>query len=154
MMFTLLPWTSAAGTATASFQVVTNVAPECSVSATPLNFGTFSNLAVPVDATSTVTIHCVSGTAWFAGFDVGTGSGATESARKLTSGGHVLSYSIFKDAARSVALGALESGRAGVLGGTGTGAPEVLTLYGRVFTSPTLPPPGTYTDTITVTVQF
>ena len=140
-----------AATTTTTFQVSATVAAACTVSANPMNFGSFNTLTAPVDTTTSVTVNCVSGTTWTAGINLGTGAGASLASRKLTSGANVLNYNIFRDVARTEVMGDFPSGN--VLSGTGTGLNDVQTLYGRIPTTST-PPAGTYTDLITVTVQF
>ena len=56
------------------------------------------------------------------------------------------------DGAVDVFRAALAAG-GGVVAGTGTGAPQDLTVYGEVLAQQT-PPVGQYTDTVVATVQF
>lgn len=153
MALSLAPVAALPASITTTFQVSATVVAACSVSAGPMNFGSFVNLTSAVDTTSSVTVNCVTGTAWLAGIDVGTGLGASLASRKLTSGANVMDYNIFRDPARTQVMGGFVTG-GNILGGTGTGLNDVQTLYGRIPASVVTPPTGTYTDTITVTVQF
>ena len=153
MALSLVSVAAVAATTTATFQVSATVAAACTVSASPMNFGSFSSLTSVVDTTTSVTVNCVSGTTWLAGIDLGTGAGASLASRKLTGGANILDYNIFRDAARTQVMGGFVTG-GNVLGGTGTGLNDVQTLYGRIPANATTPPAGTYTDLITVTVQF
>ena len=47
-----------------------------------------------------------------------------------------------------------ETGGTGALTGTGSGASQTLTLYGRVPGGQPTPAIGTYSDTVTATVEF
>ena len=154
MALSLVSVAAVAATTTATFQVSATVAAACTVSASPMNFGSFSSLTSVVDTTTSVTVNCVSGTIWTAGINLGTGAGASLASRKLTSGANILNYNIFRDAARTEVMGDFPAGGGNALGGTGTGFNDVQTLYGRIPTNATTPPVGTYTDLITVTVQF
>jgi spore coat protein U-like protein len=123
----------------------------CLVSATNLNFGSTSSLASNVDATSTVTVQCTKSTPYTVALNAGTGTGATITTRKMTSGAHTINYSLYTDSARSVLWG---NGTTGVTqSGTGSGNQLAYTVYGRIPPQAS-PIPGSYSDTITVTVTY
>jgi spore coat protein U-like protein len=123
----------------------------CLVSATNLNFGSTSSLASNVDATSTVTVQCTNSTAYTVALNAGTGTGATITVRKMTSGAHTINYSLYTDSARSILWG---NGTTGVTqSGTGSGNQQVYTVFGRIPPQSS-PIPGSYSDTITVTVTY
>jgi spore coat protein U-like protein len=123
----------------------------CLVSATNLNFGSTSSLASNVDATSTVTVQCTNSTAYTVALNAGTGTGATITVRKMTSGANTINYSLYTNSARSVLWG---NGTTGVTqSGTGSGNQQVYTVFGRIPPQSS-PIPGSYSDTITVTVTY
>jgi spore coat protein U-like protein len=66
-------------------------------------------------------------------------------------GGNQIWYGLFRDAARSLSWGELGDGAAQP--GTGSGAAQSFTVYGRVPAQAT-PPPGIYSDTIIVTITY
>jgi spore coat protein U-like protein len=146
-----------AGTNTGSFQVGATVISSCSVSGTTLNFGTALdplNSAVPVDATSTLTVQCTNTTPYTLALTAGVNAGGASifAARAMKSGTRLLPYQLYLDAGRASVWG---DGTSSSLtqSGTGTGASQSVTVYGRI---PTLTGivPGAYTDTVTVTISY
>ncbi len=138
-------------TASYSFTVTATVVSSCNVSATTHNFGSTLTLSSNVDATSTVTATCTSTTPYNIGLDAGTGSGATVTTRKMTSGSHTINYSLYTNSARTTVWG--NTVGTNTVSGTGTGAAQNVTAFGRV-PSQTTPPPATYSDTIVTTVTY
>jgi spore coat protein U-like protein len=132
-----------------TFSIQANVAPNCSVTAQNINFGTHGVLGSAVDATGGIGVNCTLGTAYTIGLNNGlTGTGATE--RRMTLGGHAVIYGLYKDAARTQPWGS--SGGEEVTG-SGAGTVQNLPVYGRVPPQ-TTPPAGTYADTVVVTVTY
>jgi spore coat protein U-like protein len=141
------------GSDTTSFTFTTTatVMPSCSVTATNLNFGSVGLLSANVDGANTVTPQCTNGTPYNVGLDAGTGAGATVSARKLTSGGNTITYSLYKNSARTLVWGTTIG--TDTVPGIGSGSGQALTVYGRV-PAQTTPQPATYGDTIVTTVTY
>jgi spore coat protein U-like protein len=127
-----------------------NVVTSCTVSASALNFGTYTSSSAS-DVNTTVSVLCSFGTAYNVGLDAGLGAGATVANRKVTSGANLLNYSLYQDAARTVVWG--NTNGSNTLSGTGSGVTQALTVYGRVFSGQSAAL-GNYQDTITVTVYF
>ncbi|MGH8865300.1 MAG: Csu type fimbrial protein [Burkholderiales bacterium] len=141
-----------AGTATTTFTVTATVAAACTISATNLAFGTYSETAAPpTDGSSTVTTTCTKAAAYDIGLNAGGGTGATVAARKMTSGANLLTYSLFQDAARAVVWGNTIGTDTVALVGTGLTVPT--TVFGRIPALQNVAV-GSYTDTITATVTF
>jgi spore coat protein U-like protein len=138
-------------TQTSSFTVTANVPPTCRVTATDLNFGSVSLLAGQHDASTTLAPTCTNGTAYQVGLNGGV-SGATDpTQRRMSKGTEFVTYGLSRDAARAQPYaGTLGSD---TLAGTGTGLAQSTAVYGRVPPQAT-PSPGTYTDTIVVTVTY
>ena len=150
----LLPWVSAshAASTTTTFSVQVALTATCTInSASALNFGTQGILSANVDQTSTIQVTCTNTTPYNIGLDAGTGTGATVATRKLTSGGATVNYTLYSDSGRSTVWGNTVS--TDTAAGTGNGGAQSYTVYGRIPTQ-TTPAPGTYTDTITVTVTY
>lgn len=124
---------------------------DCNVSATNINFGTVGALVSNVDATGSVTAQCTSTTPYNIGLSAGSGAGATVANRKMTSGVKTVNYSLYTDSGRTTVWG--NTVGTNTNSGTGTGSNQVFTVYGRV-PAQTTPAPGTYTDTIVVTVTY
>jgi spore coat protein U-like protein len=132
----------------------------CSVSATAMSFGAYDpTSATPRDSTGTVTVTCTAillGVS--ASWDIllSTGSSGSFSPRGLFSGGSSLRYNLYTNAGRTQVWGDGTAGTAKVsdsqllLVGTNQ---YPYTTYGRI---PALQDraPGTYMDTITVTVNY
>ena len=141
-----------AGTATTTFTAQLAIAAACTInSASSLNFGTQGVLAANVDQTSTIGVTCTNTTPYTIGLDAGMGSGATVAARKLTSGGNTVSYTLYADAAHTTVWGNTPS--SDTVAATGSGSAQSFTVYGRVPPQGA-PAPGNYSDTITVTVMY
>jgi spore coat protein U-like protein len=151
----LIPWAGAshAATATSTFTVQATIVATCTInSASTLNFGnSIGVLAANVDQTSTIQVTCTNTTPYNIGLDAGTGSGATLAVRKLTSGGATINYSLYTSNAYSTVWGITPG--TDTVAGTGNGASQSYTVFGRI-PAQTTPAPGTYADTITVTVTY
>jgi spore coat protein U-like protein len=150
----LIAWGSPlyAATATSTMTVQMTITATCTVnSATTLNFGTQGVLSTNVDQTSTVQVTCTNTTPYNVGLDAGTGTGATVATRKMTSGANTVNYTLYSNAGRTTVWG--NTVGTDTVAATGNGAAQSYTVYGRVPTQ-AAPAPGTYTDTITVTVTY
>lgn len=130
----------------------------CTVTAEPMSFGAFSPLSGPVDAVGAIDVDCIGLTTSLDSIAIELSAGVSGSytPRQLRSGAHALSYNIYTDPARTIVWG----------DGTQGSSPRVLQnqlslliwtttapVYGRVQASP-LAPPGAYSDTIIVTVEW
>jgi spore coat protein U-like protein len=138
--------TSSGATTTSTFQVTATVASSCIVTATSLAFGNYT--LAQLDNSSTITATCTNGTTYTIDLDVGNFSGATTTTRRMTGPSAAgLSYSLFSDSGRTTNWG---NATGSWVSGTGTGAAQVLTVYGRIPANQTALI-GSYTDTVTVT---
>lgn len=134
---------------TLTFTVATTVA-TCSISATSLNFGTYTGAVL--DATSTLTITCSNTTPYNVGLGVGTGTTSTVTNRKMSGpASAILNYALFRNSARTQNWG-LTVGT-DTVAGTGSGSAQAITVYGRVAAGQSVVP-GAYTDTIVATVVY
>ena len=152
----LWPREAGAATATNSLSSQTTVTTACNVSGSTLSFGTTINPigAVPIDASSTLTVECTNSTTFTLSLNAGINAGGFTnfSQRKLKNGSYTLSYQLYTDSGRTTVWGD-GTGGSSTYGGTGTGNLQTVYLYGRL---PTLTGavPGTYTDTVTVTITY
>ena len=138
---------------TGSLSVTATVTSNCAVSTTAVAFGNVDvTLNANVDATGGISVTCTNGTAWTAKAGAGSGSGATITDRKMTSGANLLNYALYTDSARTTVWGDGTTGSA--ITGTGTGSAQASTIYGRVPSGQTTKPIGSYADTVTVTVTY
>jgi spore coat protein U-like protein len=140
-----------AATSTSSFGVSLTITASCTVSANSLSFGSSGVLAVALDATANISVTCTNSTPYNVGLDTGGGSGATIAVRKMTGGAALMSYAMFSDSSRLLIWG--NTSGVDTLAGVGTGATQTLTVYGRVPIQATSAP-GTYTDTVGVTIYY
>lgn len=147
-----------AGTATGSFQVTGTVVSSCNVSGSLLNFGAAINplsASVPIDATSTLTVQCTNTTPYSVALDAGVNAGgpAVFASRAMKNGASTIGYQLYLTAGRTSVWGDGTSGSAPSTG-TGTGSNQTMTIYGRLPTLGSSVVPGTYTDTVTVTITY
>lgn len=127
------------------------VASNCLISAASLAFGSAGLLSSNLDATNSVTVTCTNTTPYNISLSAGSGSGATVATRKMTSAGHTVAYSLYRDAGHANVWG--NTVGSDTVASTGTGSAQTFTIYGRVRPQ-TTPAPGTYSDTIVVTVTY
>jgi spore coat protein U-like protein len=148
----LLQSAEAATTTTTTFQVSVTLTATCTInSAGALNFGpSVGILNANVDQSSAIQVTCSNSTPYTIGLDAGQGSGATVATRKLTGGSVTINYTLYSDSSHSVVWG---NGPSDLVSGTGNGTSQSYTVFGRIPTQ-TTPAPGTYVDTITVTVSY
>lgn len=122
----------------------------CRVTANNLNFGSVSALSANLDVNGSASVTCTNTTPYRVLLNNGlTGTGPT--ARRMTLGGNHINYGLYRDAARTLPWGNISGTNS--LAGTGTGSAQTITIYGRV-PSQSLPPAGTYSDTIVMTVEY
>jgi spore coat protein U-like protein len=141
-----------AATATSTMTVQMTITATCTVnSATSLNFGTQGVLSTNVDQTSTIQVTCTNTTPYNIGLDAGTGTGATVATRKMTSGANTVNYTLYSNSGRTTVWG--NTVGTDTQAATGNGSAQSYTVYGRV-PSQAAPAPGTYSDTITITVTY
>lgn len=140
-------------TITSSFTVQITITASCTIaSASTLNFGGAQGvLGANVDQTSTIQVQCTNTTPYNIGLDAGTSPSATVTTRKMVNGANTVSYAIYRDAARTLNWG--NTIGTDTVTGTGSGAAQNITVYGRV-PAQTTPAPAVYTDTVTVTVTY
>lgn len=135
---------------TAELAVSAEVTGTCNVTTTPVAFGNVDvTSGSNVDATGGISVICTNGTDWEAAADAGNGSGATVTARKMTSGSDLLNYALFTNAGRTTNFGG-----ANTFSGTGSGSAQASTIYGRVASGQTTVPVGSYADSVTISLTY
>jgi spore coat protein U-like protein len=123
----------------------------CSVSATGVNFGSSGPITSNVDATGTVTVQCTNSTPYTIALNGGNAGASNPTQRKMSKAAETITYGLYQNSARSQPWGSTSG--TNTVAGTGTGSNQALTVYGRVA-SQTTPSPGTYTDSVIVTVTY
>jgi spore coat protein U domain-containing protein, fimbrial subunit CupE1/2/3/6 len=134
-----------------TFGVTMAITAECVINSTAtLDLGSSGVINSTHTTNSPLHIQCTNTTPYTIGLDAGTTTGATVSQRLLANGAATINYNIYSDSGFTTVWG--NSGGA-LVGSTGTGADQTFPVYGKV-TAQTTPAPGTYTDTVTVTVTY
>jgi spore coat protein U-like protein len=155
LMLGMMPWAELGAQsqpATTTFRVQARVEAVCAVTATDLNFGTYSAQAgTALQGTTLLRATCTPGTTYNVGLNEGTSSGATVNQRKMASGANSLNYQLYSDSARSIIWG--NTTGTDTVTGTGTGLTQDHTIYGAVPAAQAVPA-GDYADTITVRVYY
>jgi spore coat protein U-like protein len=145
--------------ATTTMPVTLTISASCTVSAATLDFGNNSiiDIASPIDASANLTVTCTNDAPYNIALDAGLHDGSSGiNSRKLQIGvtSDQISYQLYRDSNHTQVWGFTTSGTPDVLSSTGTGDAQTIPVYGRVAGSQTNPKIGTYTDTITVNVNY
>jgi len=117
-----------------------------------LAFGTYNPLAdTNTEATAEVTVNCTKGTNVTLALDAGSTIGASYSQRLLGNGQETLNYNLFASADHSQVLDDTHT-----LSDSGTGLASALTftIFGMIPKGQLDVAPGSYTDSVTLTVAY
>lgn len=143
-----------AATDTDDMLVTATVIDSCTVTASPMAFGTLTGLGSSnIDSSATIALACTPDAAYEVSLDLGINAGAGTQ-RELVNGADAtqrIPYDVYSDAARTSAWG---TGAGNTVTGTATGGVATLTAFGRIPTSATAVSAGAYSDSVTVTVEF
>jgi spore coat protein U-like protein len=71
----------------------------------------------------------------------------------MTSGANTLNYNLYTSSGYGTVWGDGTSSTAAITG-TGTGSAQSTSVYGRIGSGQTSVPPGSYADTVSVTVTY
>jgi spore coat protein U-like protein len=142
-----------AASISAQFNVTATVLKNCAVSASDLAFGDYNaSSGSPVTASTTLSVTCTAALAYTVALDGGQTTSAV-SARAMTDGAsHNLSYGLYTTSGYGTVWGDGSAGTSTVAG-TGSGAAQPITVYGRIPASQFVAA-GSYTDRVTVTVNY
>jgi spore coat protein U-like protein len=151
---------ASAGTTT-TFLVSATVNKNCSIAAAPLPFGTYTPGGGVLAVNGSVNVNCTKSTGFTLALNAGTTTGDAFTQRLLqntTSGDtDTLQYNLYTSNTYGTVWGD-GTGSTKTVTGTGTGMSNtvVVPVYGQLVDSAANQnvSPGTYTDTITVTVTF
>jgi spore coat protein U-like protein len=146
---------SQAGTATANLSVSVSVDSACTVSTSSLNFSTYAPLGVnattPDDAQGTVTLVCTTGAVATIGLNGGLHVTGGQPYLGDGGGAHFVPYAMYQDSSHSTVWGM--NGNAMTLAAAPNSNERVFPVYGRIAAGLSAPP-GTYNDTVLVSVNF
>jgi spore coat protein U-like protein len=144
-------------TATTTFAVAATVQPRCTASATALGFGSYTPGNGALTASSNIAVNCTKGTAYTIALGAGTTSGDSFTQRLMASGTNTLQYNLYTTPTFTAVWGD-GTGKTATQAGTGagTGTASTFKVYGQLPDSAAnqAAVPGSYTDTITVTVTY
>ena len=142
-----------AATATNTLDVTATVVGLCTIDHSTLTFATPYDSSAPVTAQADITVHCTVGSSWWIG--LGLGNNASGTTRQLANGGNVLPYELYRDAGFSQIW--TNSDPAPTPAHATANNPGVSAyttqVYGRIAANQFVPP-GTYTDSVVMTVNF
>src|SRR5262245_50170535 len=153
LAMTTSPLLAALGTSpqTASLAISASIAARCTLSATPVAFGTYDPTANS-DQNGSITIQCTKGTAATISLD----EGAAPAGRQMTRTAaplDTLNYELYSDVAGGAVWGS-GSGGATVAYNAANSSSTTLTVFGRIPSGQNNATVGNYADTVTVTVTF
>jgi spore coat protein U-like protein len=129
------------------------VANSCFVTTNPLDFGSTSSLEGGQTGSTTIAVRCNYNTKYTVALGGGNSNATDPEQRKMTGGpggAYTITYGLYYQDERS---NQVPWGSSPGLQGTTFFGPPNITVYGRVPPQPT-PAPGTYSDTIVVTLSF
>lgn len=152
-----------ATTVTGSLSVTATLASSCTINTSTtgiitnavLNFGTVTSMASDIyKSTSSaggnkITVLCSNGTAWTIAMNAG--NNANGSQRRMVGGNsEYIPYNLYSDRSCSTSININTS----TFSGTGTGTLQSFDIYGRIPAGSTFVSPGTYIDTVTMTLIY
>lgn len=150
------------GTATTTFNVTATVPGTCKVSAANLAFGTYTPGSGAITGNSDITVNCTNTTAFTVALSAGdSGSYTQRYMENTTTSSDLLDYQLYTTSALTSVWGdGSSTDGTSTVTGTGAGmAPAnaiTETVYGQIPDTATnqAAVPGSYQDTITVTVSY
>ena len=155
LLLAAMPWAelhAQSQTVSTTFRVQARVEAVCEVTASDLNFGTYTSQAgAPLQGTTLLRATCTPGSSYNVGLNEGTSPGATVNQRKMVSGAQALNYQLYSDASRSRIWG--NTPGTDTVTGVGTGLAQDHTVFGAVPAAQVVPA-GDYADTITVRIYY
>jgi spore coat protein U-like protein len=135
----------------APFTATATDATNCAVNASTLNFGSAGVLRSAVDATSSIIVTCTNALPYTIALDGGLSGASNPTQRVMSQASQNITYGLYRDSARAQPWG--DSAGTNTAAGTGSGLAQTVTVYGRV-PAQTTPSPGTYSDTVVVTISY
>jgi len=148
-----------AGSAAQNFTVSASVVASCSISAVNMAFGNYdpttTHATTPLDTNGSVTITCTKGATTYIDLNPGANSpNAVGTTRAMAAAGsNYLSYELYQDNTHSTVWGVGNPGNAFVPPVAPNKNARSFTIYGRIPAGQDSAV-GSYTDTVTATVNF
>ncbi|HKW91438.1 MAG TPA: spore coat U domain-containing protein [Methylomirabilota bacterium] len=143
-----------AQTASTNLTVSATVTSNCSITTTAVAFGSYdpivANATTALDGTGTVVVTCTKGAG--TRIDLGLGSNASASTRRMLGGTDLLTYELYSDTGRTTVWGS--GATAGLTIATAPSkAARTFTVYGRVPAGQDVGA-ASYGDTVVATINF
>jgi spore coat protein U-like protein len=128
-------------------------AASCTISTTPVSFGVYDVFSgTATDSTGTITFKCTGNASVTINLNKGTST--TFTPRVLTSGSNTINYNLFTDASRGTIWGDATGGTSNYVNANPANNQNiVVTVYGRITSGQDVSA-GSYSDTITATINF
>jgi spore coat protein U-like protein len=127
---------------------------QCTVTATAVSFGTYLPFSgTPADSTGSVTVGCRLFGPYTVSLNAGLHASGSFSNRRMSSGPGFMSYQLYTNATRTTVWGDGTGGTSVVSAFCSRVCNTNYSVYGRIPARQVVNP-GTYTDTILVTVTF
>lgn len=131
----------------------------CSASIPTLAFGNYNAVSgLPTDSQTTLTVTCSSLISIMVSYTVtlSAGNSGSTAQRTLLKGGQSLNYNLYKDVLRSTIWGTGGNGVSDsyLLSILGIGVDHTYIVYGRIPAGQSSAGAGSYSDSITVTVNY
>lgn len=126
---------------------------DCRISAPDIAFGSAAMVSQFASVSQAVLVDCTKNAAYNVAFSTGL-SGAARPWRAMSNGsGDLLQYNIYRT--DGITIWDETNPLASVLAGTGSTTPSQLQSYvAKINPAQTTPPPGAYTDTVSVVISF
>jgi spore coat protein U-like protein len=144
-------------TTTTTFAVNSTLLATCSAAATPLAFSAYTPGGGAVANNSTINVKCTKNTPFTVALNGGSTAGGTVAQRLMAVGANTLQYNLYTSGAFTTVFGD-GSGASKTEAGTGAGMTTAVafTVFGQLPDNAAnqAAVPGSYTDTITVTVTY
>jgi len=147
-----------ADTATGTISVTATVVSSCTLSASsaPVAFGNvISGYSQAFNATGDVYVTCGNGVSYNVGLDNGANYGSGTRNMILSGGSALLPYQLYRSTSDRTAGSPTWGTTIGTntLAGTATGSQQTIPVYGQVPANQS-PTPGSYGDTVNITVTY
>jgi spore coat protein U-like protein len=146
--------------ATANLTVSASVGTSCTISSTDLSFGTYDGIVAhasqDLTETATITTTCTTGSSAVITMGAGHHGHYLPPSRHMKNeeSNSYLKYEIYADAGHTFVWNYDQTRMRTVTEVVGNGAPQEMTIYGKVFKNQKDAAAGSYTDTVTIGVNY
>jgi spore coat protein U-like protein len=152
--------TAQAGTNTNNLTVQITITASCTINASTLTFPSTAGTALTaaaVTGNTTVSVTCTNTSPYSIG--MGQGNNYSGGSNRMASASNFLPYTLYVDVALTHpwTTGATNSSCTTTNDcylGTGSGSAQSIPIYGQVPTTASAPVPGTYSDTVLMTITY